>query len=402
MDSGATISLVSRSLANTIKARWIPNSGTQICGVGGTFNSSHQVEITLIGNEGELFDSIFHVVDSIPSMSSRANVKQAFSLPFLSNLQLADPLYTSSAHIDILLDMGTTNRCSKDGVLHSHDRSLKAKNTVFGWTVGGHHTQLHQSSSSSPTSLRVTVNEEDPNSFLKKFWDLDQFSSEHQLLSSEDQQAVDHFNSTFRRDPDGRYRVALPRRTPTPQLGCSRETARQRFLNNERSLQRRGALTQFNDTVAEYGNLGHAEKVPEHDLDKPSESVYVLPMHGVTKLSSSSTKLRVVFDASAASSNGVSLNDTLLSGPSLYPLLSSVITRFRTHEIGMTSDITKMFREVSLVDEDKDYHRFLQRGSDGVLHDWRMSRSRSGSPPLPTWILRFSSNWQVTIAPSTP
>ena len=80
----------------------------------------------------------------------------------------------------------------------------------------------------------------------------------------------------------------------------------------------------------------------------PNDSYYNLPMHGVFKETSSTTKLRVVFDASAKSSNGVSLNDILEPRPSLYPLLSTVINRFRLLLVGLSADISKMFREIGL------------------------------------------------------
>jgi len=82
--------------------------------------------------------------------------------------------------------------------------------------------------------------------------------------------------------------------------------------------------------MQDYMKLDHAEIVPEQDLKK-TECVYYLPMDGVVKAESSTTKLRIVFDASAKTSNGQSLNSILLTGPSLYSLLSSVISRFRTH-----------------------------------------------------------------------
>ena len=100
-------------------------------------------------------------------------------------------------------------------------------------------------------------------------------------------------------------------------------------------------LNVFNAIVEEYLTLGHAELVPSEDLTKsPSESYY-LPMHGVVKELSTTTKLRVVLDASA----GYSLNDILLPGPSL---LTKMIDQFRLNKIGMSGDISKMFREISL------------------------------------------------------
>ena len=82
------------------------------------------------------------------------------------------------------------------------------------------------------------------------------------------------------------------------------------------------------------------------DVTLPAASTFYLPMHGVVKDSSSTTKLRIVFYGSARSSTGVSLNDALLPGPSLYPLLSTIIGRFRTFPAAISGDISKMFREV--------------------------------------------------------
>ena len=68
-------------------------------------------------------------------------------------------------------------------------------------------------------------------------------------------------------------------------------------------------------------------------------------MHGVSKESSSTTKLKIVFDGSANTSNGISLNDSLLTGPNLYPLISTILTQFRSYKYVISGDISKMFRE---------------------------------------------------------
>lgn len=99
LDSGATISLISRALANSLLAPPLPNSSACIKGITGNVRSSHQVALTLIGTEGESLTSTFHVVDSIPHTESMADTKKILGLPFLAGLTLADPGYTSSAPI---------------------------------------------------------------------------------------------------------------------------------------------------------------------------------------------------------------------------------------------------------------------------------------------------------------
>lgn len=58
---------------------------------------------------------------------------------------------------------------------------------------------------------------------------------------------------------------------------------------------------------------------------------YFLPHHAVEKLDSVSTKLRVVFDGSCQTSNGLSLNEVLLKGPTVQQELVCILARFRTH-----------------------------------------------------------------------
>ncbi len=120
-------------------------------------------------------------------------------------------------------------------------------------------------------------------------------------------------------------------------------------------------------TLVEYLILDHAKVIsPTQIANFPH---FYQPVHGVFKDSSTTTKLRPVFDASAKSSTGVSLNDILDPGPCLYPALADVLIRFRTHNIGVAADISKMFREVLLHSDDGDLHRFLLRDEHGNIQD---------------------------------
>ncbi len=134
--------------------------------------------------------------------------------------------------------------------------------------------------------------------------------------------------------------------------------------------------------------LNHAEIIPKDQLNLSPN--FYLPVHGVFKDSSTTTKVRAVFDASARTSTGLSLNDTLLPGPNLYPLLPDVLLKFRCHPVGMSADISKMFREILLHPSERDFHRFLMRDDDNAIVECRMLRLTFGvncSPFLATQVL---------------
>ncbi|KAF0716103.1 DUF1758 domain-containing protein, partial [Aphis craccivora] len=92
-----------------------------------------------------------------------------------------------------------------------------------------------------------------------------------------------------------------------------------------------------------------------------ADQCYYLPHHAVFKDSSTSTKLRVVFDASAKTDTNRSLNDVLFKGPCIQDELVSIMARFRTHMYAITADIKKMYRQIWVTESQRDYQRILWR-----------------------------------------
>ena len=92
-------------------------------------------------------------------------------------------------------------------------------------------------------------------------------------------------------------------------LGESRTNAIKRFINLEHLLRSRGTFKEFENAVQEYFQLNHAEPVPKDELGKTCTEVYYFLTHVVRKEDSCTSKVRLIFDASAHSTSGTSLND---------------------------------------------------------------------------------------------
>ena len=136
-------------------------------------------------------------------------------------------------------------------------------------------------------------------------------------------------------------------------------------------------------------DLGHAQLVTAAEMATPTRDTFYMPMHGVHKETSSSTKLRVVFDGSASTSTHVSLNDLLYAGPTLHPPLDQILIRFRTFRVALSADVAKMYREIMLHPKDRQLHRFLWRANpEDQVQTYCMNRLTFGITSSPYLAVR--------------
>ena len=103
-------------------------------------------------------------------------------------------------------------------------------------------------------------------------------------------------------------------------------------------------------------NLGIIEKVKNESI--VGEVIY-LPHKEVIKEDRSTKKLRIVFNASAKYKGTSSLNEVLYKGPCLNADLYSLLLKFRIYPIAVTSDKEKVYFQVSINEEHRDFLRFL-------------------------------------------
>ena len=128
------------------------------------------------------------------------------------------------------------------------------------------------------------------------------------------------------------------------------------------------------------------ESVDKSYLSLPNSRHYI-PHRVVIREDRETTKMRIVYDASAKKF-GPSLNDCLEIGPSLLPKLFNILIRFRSFRYGITSDIRSAFLNITIKDSDRNHLRFL----------WVDDVNKSDPEIVVPLVDNFVLKWRKTIA----
>lgn len=270
------------------------------------------------------------------------------------NIKLADPKFNTSNNIDMLIGAGVFWNLLCVGKINLPGNQLALHKTHLGWIVAGSFMYPSQSSAVCNLSTRNL------DQFIRRFWELEECSPELNKFTPEENACEAHFVKTVTRNSEGRFIVRLPFKDDVA-LGNSKEIALKQFKAQERRLNKQPELKKsYVDFMKEYETLGHMTLAKREHEDEG----FYMPHHAVLKETSITTKLRVVFNGSSKTNNGISLNDTLMVGPKIQQDLFSVLVRFRTHKFVLSADITKMYRQVLVHHEDRKFQKILWRANE--------------------------------------
>ncbi|XP_055633327.1 uncharacterized protein LOC129773709 [Toxorhynchites rutilus septentrionalis] len=216
---------------------------------------------------------------------------------------------------------------------------------------------------------------------LTNFWELESCKSTS-IFSVEETMCEEIYDCTTVRDIDGKYIVTLPKKEHIiRQLRDSHDIALRRFHGLEKRFAADNNLkTQYTEFIEEYLAMGHMIEAPEEDSSQP---LYHLPHHAIIKPDSTTTKLRVVFDASCRTSTGVSLNDGLMVGPVVQEDLLSIVLRFRFRRFAIIADIAKMYRMVKLNSADQPLQRILCQSANEPVTTFQLTTVTYGTASAP-------------------
>ena len=325
----------------------------------GETQTSSVVKVGLELKDGSLLELSLLVMPIICEPLTGQPIASSVDMyPHLATLNLADDSTgDSTMEIDILIgsdyywELVTGETCrGSNGPIAIHTR--------LGWVLSGPTSSgmATQSSVNLITThiLRADTREDDTTSLdkeLRSFWEIESLG-----ISEQEKTLYDDFSSTvtFR---EGRYEVPLPWKDTHNLLPDNLQLCKRRLHGLLRRLkQTPETLQQYHDIIQDQIKKGIVESVL--DSESTSGPVHYLPHHAVIHNDKTTTKLRIVYDASARSS-GPSLNNCLYTGPKFNQHILDILLRFRTRRIALVADIEKAFLMISVVMKDRDALRFL-------------------------------------------
>lgn len=322
------------------------------------------------------------VLKKLPIISScvPANVKR---YDHLQNLKYADPSFDVDKDIDVIL--GTVERAKiiKPGLIKSSEENAPiAENTEFGWIISG--------SCNSDAKLKIVslVSHIEINEKLDRFFAAEDIWDDCEPISDNERYCEQHFIENTKRDANGKYIVKLPMKNKNdmPDLGVSRKTAVATLLSLEEKFKKNSSLReQYKQFIHEFIELGHMRLVK----NDTAEMSYYLPHHCVIK-ESTTTKLRVVFNASQKTNNGKSLNDELLSGKMEQEKIMPLLMRLRKYKIALTGDLEKMYRQIWVDKSQTSLQRIVWRDAPNEpIRDYELLTITYGTQNAPYLAIRI-------------
>ncbi|XP_065191900.1 uncharacterized protein LOC135822992 [Sycon ciliatum] len=382
LDSGSQSTFLSVDAATRLG---LP-AGRQECLVVSTFASSRPVQLntTTVEFDLELHDGSRLTMEANtmqkitdPIRHCRLSDEDYATILAVAGDALAEPISSESSTCKIDLLIGAAHFWELiNGPSVSLPSGLHVIPSRLGYLVAGKSTVEtdHSESASSvllcstltsarqhPSSLGnyVAPSSMMPYPDLSRMWSLDTIGITDSPHVTSDELAQRHFDTHVRYEGQ-RYEIAWPWKAEPPEvsdnfgLALGRLTSLAKRLASDNDL-----LAQYNKIIQSQVTAGIIELVPKSSL-RTANATHYLPHQPVITPSKATTKLRIVYDASAKSSKrSKSLNECMHRGPINLPSLCGMLLRFRCHPIVLLADIEKAFLQLSITQSDRDVTRFL-------------------------------------------
>ena len=252
---------------------------------------------------------------------------------YLQELDLAHPItHTSNFEITLLIGADFYWTIVQNEIIRGGGPT--AVQSKLGYLLSG-----PLPSSESTRDLQIFQAAIEPivdNSNILKFWDVESAGT------------LPLLKPILSRTPDGSFVAKFPWKEIHPALPYNRSTCEGRARSLARKLSHTpGLMALYGNIIADQVKCGFIKQVNASCIP---QDCYFIPHHPLKK-DSTTTPLRIIYDCSCRQSpTQPSLNDCLQAGPPFINDLCAILLRFRTHSIGIVTDIEKAFLHVHLAE----------------------------------------------------
>lgn len=343
----------------------------------GLTGEKEQVIVNVINGRTEIIDTMnvtFQIqsVDKLLTMDIEAQTtknvtgklkptdwfKYSKDWPHLTNIKF-HPLKRKHK-VDLLIGLDYVELHQSMGEIHGEKGTPSARLTPLGWTCVG--PTSHRKDQTTFFAFHAEARMEET---VQKFWEIENEAIQvKENMSQKDRVVYEETEKSIRVE-NGHYEVEIPWKENKNSLPDNSEMAKKRLVSTEKRLEKDLVIKQmYSDTIDSYIKKGYITKCGTIEQNK-IDTKWLLPHFPVIKLNRETTKVRIVFDASAAY-QGISLNDTIEQGPILQNNLFDVLMRFRKEKVALVCDIQEMYLRVGIIPPDRKYHRILWRNSQDI------------------------------------
>ena len=334
LDTGLGRNFISREAAKKLKLSPTHHESREIVTVNGTSRQSMPIFQTTIDSlDGE-------VHEEIELTGSRLQDFTTVRRPDMNDLKMK---YTHTQdkrfymvpngeyQIHLILGDSTYSIIRTEKVYKGASGDPIVEETTFGWVIHGGNDY----SSDGACMFLREVND------YEQLYSLDVLGVEDRG-ENDQMDILTEFRENITRQDDGRYQVAILWIPGSKLTTTNEQPSRRRLSNVDKKLTKDESLKrEYEKIIEEQLTSGVIERVPA----KPTgERVYYMPHKPVVRQDATTTKVRMVFDASAKPSQlAYSINECMFTGPPLHPLLWDIMVRARMSLNLLLADIQRRF-----------------------------------------------------------
>ena len=365
LDSASSVSFIREDLAKQLSYSGDVETLTTTVLGGKTIRGDRErvaVTITRQGGDEESAFSAFvlpTVTGAIKPVDWNAQ-KQNWT--HLSDIRF--PRHQQHAQVDILIGLNAAQLHTSLEERHGKPGDPLARLTPLGWVCYGATDNSYDQPEMTCVGASLVGSTQDLrlDELVNSFWELEKVGMGETYSTPDEQRAEQLVTESIQHD-GSRFEMGIPWSATSgiPSLESNAKQAEQRLQSLERSLAKRPAVYEaYRNVLSTYMTKHYIEEVEPTTAAEDGSDQWYLPHFPVVRNDRVTTKVRVVFDASV-NWGGTSMNEEMYAGRKTQNNIVHVLLRFCLEPVALVGDISEMFLQIQLRQQDRKYHRFLWR-----------------------------------------